>query len=66
VIWESVWIAVVGEIWQHGNKYTFKGGVIDHSKIFTLAQLKVWSLITTKFVPACFSYFECPGLYVFD
>ena len=25
VVWGSVWIAVVGEIWKHRNKHIFKG-----------------------------------------
>ena len=40
------------------NKHIFKGGVVNHSEIFTLAQLKVWSWITSKSAPACFSYSE--------
>jgi len=43
VVWSSVWIAVVNEIWKHMNKHIFQGGVIDYSEMFTLAQLKVWS-----------------------
>jgi len=43
VVWSSVWIAIVNEIWKHRNKHIFQGGVIDHSEMFTLAQLKVWS-----------------------
>ena len=58
VVRGMVWIAVVGEIWKHRNKYIIKGGVIDHSKMFTLAQLKVWSWITSKSAHACFSYSE--------
>jgi len=40
--WSSIWIAVVNEISKHRNKHIFQGGVIDHSEMFTLAQLKVW------------------------
>ena len=43
VVWESVWIAVIGEIWRHRNKHFFKRGMVDHFKIFFLIQLKVWS-----------------------
>ena len=35
---ENIWIALVR------NKYIFKGEVIDHFEILSLAQLKVWSL----------------------
>jgi len=58
VVWGSVWIAVVGEIWKHKNNHIFKGGVIDHSEMFTLAQLKIWTWVTSKSAPARFSYFE--------
>lgn len=40
VVWESFWVANNGEIWRHKNKHIFKGGVIDHSEIFSLTQLK--------------------------
>jgi len=52
----SVWISVVSEIWWHRNKVIFKGGVVDHSEIFTLTQLKVWSWITSKILFTCFSF----------
>jgi len=58
VVWSSIWIAVVNEIWKHRNKHIFQGGVIDHSEMFTLAQLKVWSWVTSKSVYACFTYYE--------
>jgi len=56
VAWGSVWIAVICEIWRHKNKHIFKGGVIDHSEIFSLAQLKACSWITYNFASACFSF----------
>jgi len=31
VVWSSVWIIVVNEIWKHRNKHIFQGGVIKHS-----------------------------------
>jgi len=37
----NVWIALVSEIWRHRNKFLFNGGVVDHSKFFSLAQVKV-------------------------
>jgi len=48
VVWERIWIVVVSEIWKHKNNVIFKGGVIDVSRMFTLVQLKVWSLVTSK------------------
>jgi len=38
-----VQIAVVREICSHMNKVIFKGEVVDHSTIFSLVQLNVWS-----------------------
>jgi len=32
---------MVSEIWSHRNRIIFKGGVLDYSEIFSLAQLKV-------------------------
>jgi len=58
VVWISVWIAIVSEIWKHRNKHIFQGGVIDLSEVFTLAQLRAWSWITSKYVSASFSYSE--------
>jgi len=43
LVFGNVWIVLVSEIWRHRNKYVFKGGVIDHSENFSMAQLKVWS-----------------------
>jgi len=57
-VWSSIWIAVVNEIWKHRNKHIFQGGVIDHSEMFTLTQLKVWSWVTSKSGSACFTYSE--------
>jgi len=56
VFWERVWVTLISEIWRHRNKHIFKGEVIDHSEIFSLIQLKVWSWKTSKFVSSCFSF----------
>ena len=40
----NIWIALISEIWRHRNKHIFKGGVIDHYDIFSMAHLKVWLL----------------------
>jgi len=52
----NIWITLVNDIWHHRNKHIFKGAVIDHSEIFSLAQLKVWSWVTSKDPLACFSF----------
>jgi len=56
VVWSSFWIVIVSEIWKHRNKHIFEGGVIDLSEVFTLAQLRAWSWITSKSVSTSFSY----------
>ena len=53
-----VWNCVVSELWKHRNKHIFQGGVIDPSEVFTLAQLKAWSWVTSKTVSASFTYSE--------
>jgi len=56
LVLESVWISVVREIWSHRNKVIFNDRVVNHSEIFSLAQLKAWSWVTSKVPYACFSY----------
>jgi len=41
----NIWIAFISEIWNHRNKHIFKEGVIDHSEIFFLVQLKVYMVL---------------------
>lgn len=48
LVLESVWIAVVREIWCHKNKVIFKSGVMDHLEIFSLTLLKSWSWVSSK------------------
>jgi len=55
-VWGTVWIVVVSEIWKHMNKVIFKGGVVDIVKMFVMAQLNVWSWLTSKLTYAIFSY----------
>ena len=52
----SVWIVVVREIWNHRNKIIFIGGMVDHHEIFSLAQLNVWTWVTSKVLAAQFSF----------
>ena len=54
----SVWIAVVEELWLHRNKRIFRGGRIDHIEIFTSAQMKALTWVTTKAHGVSFSYFD--------
>ena len=38
------------------NKVMFDKGKVDHIEIFTLAQLKAWSWVTSKEILAMFTY----------
>jgi len=44
----NVWIALVSELWRHKNKCIFNGELVVHFEIFSLAQLNVWSWISSK------------------
>jgi len=52
----SVWIVVVREIWNHRNKIIFNSGVVAHLEIFSLAQLNVWTWVTSKVSATQFSF----------
>ena len=52
----SIWVALVSDIWRHRNNCIYKGGVLDHFEIFSSAQLKVWSWVSSKFPSVCFSF----------
>jgi len=41
LIMGNVWVALVSEILRHRNNCLFKGGVVDHIEMFSLAQVKV-------------------------
>ena len=56
LIMGNVWIALISEIWRHRNNCLFKGRVVDHIEVFSLAQIKVWSWIPSKVPSANFSF----------
>jgi len=39
--WGSIWVAIIGEIWRHMNNHILKDVAIDHSKIFSLLNLRL-------------------------
>jgi len=55
-VWKGMWVATVSEIWNHINNVVFKGGVVDHEEIFSLAQLKGWLWLKHKSSGTSFSY----------
>ena len=56
IVWNTIWVGVVSEIWNHRNNIIFKRGVVDASEVFALVQVKVWSWVSTNFRPASFSF----------
>jgi len=54
--WGCMWTVVVGEIWKQRNLIIFKNGRVDSSEIFSLAQLKAWSWLSSKESLVDFSY----------
>jgi len=54
--WKCMWMAVVWVIWKQRNNIIFSSGTIDNIEMFTVAQLKTWGWITTKFPKAELSY----------
>jgi len=51
-----MWVAIVSEIWNHKNKVVFKGGIVDHEEVCSLAQLKGWLWLKHKLSGTSFSY----------
>ena len=58
LIMGNICIALVREIWRHRKNCLFKGGVVDHTEVFSLAQIKVWSWINSKIPLVSFSFSE--------
>jgi len=56
LVWNTIWVGVVSEIWNHRNHMVFRKGVADTEEVFTLVQVKVWSWVSTKARLASFSF----------
>ena len=56
VVWSTIWVGVVSEIWNHKNFIIFKRGVTDVSEMFAMVQVNVWFWISAKSRSASFSY----------
>jgi len=52
-VWGELWIVVVSEIWKQKNNVIFKGGVVDVSGMFTLAQLKIYMYVLYTLIYYC-------------
>ena len=62
-MWKGMWIAIEWEIWNYRNKIVFNNAVVDDVEIFTLIQLKTWSLVKFRgpMVYCSFSdWYFCP------
>ena len=56
MVWNTIWVGVVSEIWKHRNNIYFKSGVADVSEVFALVQVKVWAWVSTNFRLVLFSF----------
>jgi len=56
LVWNTIWVGVVSEIWNHRNHIVFKRGVADTDEVFALVQVKMWSWVSTKAHLASFSF----------
>jgi len=56
IVWNTIWIGAVSEIWNHRNYIVFQRGVADAFEVFVLVQVKVWSWVSTNFRLASFSF----------
>jgi len=41
IVWSTIWVRVVSEIWNHRNFIIFKRDVTDVSEVFAIVQVKV-------------------------
>jgi len=56
IVWNTIWVGVVSELWNHRNNLIFKRGVADASEVFSLVQVKVWLWVSLNFRSALFSF----------
>jgi len=56
IVWNTIWVGVVSEIWYHKNNIIFKRGVADAFEVFSLVQVKVWTWISINFRSVSFSF----------
>ena len=55
-VWSTIWVGVVGEIWNHRNSIIFNRRVADASEVCVMVQINVWSWISEKCRSASFSF----------
>jgi len=54
VVWNTIWVGMVSELWNHRNFIIFKRGVAEAFEVFVFVQVKVWSWISVKICFVCF------------
>jgi len=56
IVWQGMWLAIIGEIWKHRNRVVFKQRKVDSIEIFGLAQVTTWVWMKHKIQSVQFSY----------
>lgn len=56
IVWNTIWVGVVREIWNLRNNIIFKRGMADAFEVFSMVQVKVWSWVYINFRSASFSF----------
>jgi len=56
IVWNTIWVGVVSEIWSQRNRIIFKRGVADVFEVLALVQVKVWSWVSTNSRLVSFSF----------
>ena len=56
--WRGMWLAIIGEIWNHRNGVIFKHRKVDPIEIFSYAQVAAWVWMKHKIPAVKFSYSE--------
>jgi len=54
--WRGMWLATIGEIWNHRNGVIFKQRKVDPIEIFSHAQMVAWVWMKHKIPTTSFSY----------
>jgi len=56
IVWQGMWLTIIGEIWKHRNGVIFKQSKIDLIEIFSLAQVTVYVWMKHKISSVKFLY----------
>jgi len=56
LVWKGMWLAIIGEIWNHRNGVIFNHRKVDPIEIFDQAQAVAWAWMKYKIQNMKFSY----------